>query len=613
MIKAPRFVPGLTAGPSRLLLRYIFAGLVIGFVVANYVLWRDTHSWSAQTTHAPMTFGVKHPIKKLMREARDVQADKLSRRSFTLRSAAERYREARGRHPPPGFDRWMEAALEADSVVVEDYYDRIYKDLAPWWAKDAESTRRSSHAWPWLVRVRNGTAAAEGDVEGRVPWLQLWTGLVADFAHHLPDVDMPINYMDEPRLLVPHDEIARLLAAEQAERTMPPPGLVTAEYPGLSAVDAADPAFDDPDWSGPSSSYWDLAVRACPPSSPAYGVGAVTDYSGRAEFPQAYDPAYAFQGFVRNWTAATDPCEQPHLRQLHGSFVEPISLSSTDELIPLFGGSKLPMNNEILIPGAMYLTDDAFYSGGDAHGPSWDRKRDGVIWRGDASGGRARAETWHHFHRHRMVDMLNATSVWRAERDGDGVGRTDTFELPDTSVYTSPLASRGHLSSWIRRFADVGFVNLCPPGECDFLADHYSILPPRPMEDQYRYKFLPDIDGNSFSARFRGFMRSTSVPLKATIYAEWHDDRLVPWLHFVPLDNTLRDLYPVLEFFAGQDGDAEGDRAAQFIAESGKHWAEKSLRRQDMRLYVWRLLLEWARVSDDNRHALGFVDDLLYG
>jgi hypothetical protein len=35
------------------------------------------------------------------------------------------------------------------------------------------------------------------------------------------------------------------------------------------------------------------------------------------------------------------------------------------------------------------------------------------------------------------------------------------------------------------------------------------------------------------------------------------------------------------------------------------------LRREDMLLYVWRLLLEFARVCDENRARLGYVDDLL--
>lgn len=594
--------------PSRLVIRYLAVIFLAGFFIANYVLWTDSKSWNVHGIHSPVSFGAKHPIQKLMKDARARHDEKLSRRSYDLNDAAAKYRAARGRHPPPGFEHWFQAALDTNSVVVEDFYDRIYKDLTPFWGLDIDNVRNRAHAWPWVVRVRNGTASGDGNVEGRVPWLQLWTGLVGEFADRMPDVDMPINYMDEPRLLVPHNEIAKLVAREEDERAMPPAAMVSADFKGLEKVDKAKPDTYDPKWSGPSdSAYWTLAAKTCGPRSPSYGVEAMTDFSKPAEFPQNYDPDYATDGYIFNWTSATDPCQQPHLRQLHGTFVEPVSLSSTSELIPLFGGSKLPMNNEILIPGAMYLTDDEFYSGGDSHGPPWQQKKDGIVWRGDASGGRARPESWHHFHRHRLIDMLNATSVGIAEQSSSR--RSKTFELPDTELYKSPHTLRKDLGGWLSNFADVGFVNMCPPDQCNWIFDYYKQIDKKPMKEQYDYKFLPDTDGNSFSARFRGFMRSTSVPLKATIYAEWHDDRLMPWVHFVPLDNTFRDLYPVLEYFGDGAGE-RGDAAARFIAESGQKWSEQVLRREDMRLYVWRLLLEWARLCDDERSNMGYVDDL---
>jgi hypothetical protein len=155
---------------------------------------------------------------------------------------------------------------------------------------------------------------------------------------------------------------------------------------------------------------------------------------------------------------------------------------------------------------------------------------------------------------------------------------------------------------------NAAFVKLCNPSECPFYSDIFSVHKHLPMKQQYEYKFLPDVDGNSFSARFRGFLRSTSLPLKSTIYAEWHDDRLTPWVHFVPFDNTFQDLFPLLDYFSDNNG--PGDAAARLIAEQGQAWSEKVLRVDDMRLYVWRLLLEWARVCDENRHTLAYVDDL---
>lgn len=599
--------------PSRLVARYVVLAFVLAFLIANYALWHDTKAWDASSLGQSLTFGgSKHPIKKLMMEAREAHEAQLETRSWDVDAAASRYRARRGRHPPPGFDKWVEAALEADAVIVEDYFDRIYKDLTPYWALDPGVLTTRANAWYHVVKVRNGTAHGAGDVTGRVPWLKLWTDLVKEFAEHLPDVDMPINYMDEPRLLVPYDQIDAFVAKEQAERSMPDADDVTDTMRPLTAVDDAKHEPYDPEWAGPDdSNYWDLAVKTCGPHTPAFEVSQISTFADALELPHDWAPEYSYRGFVKNWTASMDPCSQPHMRQLHGSFIEPFSISSTEELIPMFGGSKLPMNNEILIPGAMYLSDDTFYSGGDSHGPSWNRKENGLVWRGDATGGRVKPETWHHFQRHRLMDMLNITTLTNMQpgATGSDPDRQPTFELPSKSIYPRlALKKPADLAHWLEGFADVGFVHLCTPGECDFLYNFYKELPSKKMKEQYKYKFLPDADGNSFSARFRGFMRSTSLPLKATIYAEWHDDRLTPWLHFVPLDNTYQDLYPALEYLADREG--QGDDAARFIAERGQKWAEMVLRSEDMQLYTWRLLLEWARICSEERHTLGYVEDL---
>jgi len=127
-----------------------------------------------------------------------------------------------------------------------------------------------------------------------------------------------------------------------------------------------------------------------------------------------------------------------------------------------------------------------------------------------------------------------------------------------------------------------------------------------PMEEQFGYKYLPDVDGNSYSGRYRGFLLSSSLPIKATIYSEWHDDRLMPWVHFVPMGNSYLDLYGIMSYFLNGH-----DMVAHRIASEGRVWAEKVLRREDMLMYVWRVLLEFARVCDDDRERLGFVGDLV--
>ncbi|RYP71922.1 hypothetical protein DL771_004525 [Monosporascus sp. 5C6A] len=507
----------------------------------------------------------------------------LDHRSLNLSSAADQYRKRRQRHPPPGFDAWFDYAVAHDAIVVESYFDRIYADLAPYWALEPQTIAERASSWHHVVHVRNGVANGTGNTEGMVPWLQLWTGLVAEAAPYLPDVDMPINYMDESRLLVPWEQIQEYVQVERSYRSVVPLDKVMTNYTGLAKVDSKGAVKPyDPHWLV-DANYWDLTRVTCAPDSPSRNVGPIEDLAVRPSVPEGWNPDYQYHGYVRNFTASMDPCIQPHLRGTHRTFVEPLSLSTSKELIPLFGGSKLPTNNEILIPGAMYLTDDPFYSGGDSHGPPWRQKKTGAVWRGVASGGRNKEENWTHFRRHRLVEMLNGTTVSEVERNRS---RAMTFEMPPLAKYDFPRRREGKIGKWLQEFADVGFVNLlCSPAEsnCTYVRPYFSEVESIPMAEQYKYKFMPDADGNSFSARFRGLLSSTSLPLKSTIYAEWHDDRLVPWLHFAPLDNTLQDLYAVLDYFTR---DRRGDNAARFIADEGASWGAKVLRREDMLLRV---------------------------
>ncbi|KAI0132962.1 hypothetical protein BJ170DRAFT_267822 [Xylariales sp. AK1849] len=613
-----------------LLLRYAIFAFVASIVLSGVLLFRRPEGflnrnndhyfdylWENKTTAittpatgskgTPQPPEPRHPIEELIADAHTSQENLLNERSRDLLSAAARYRKRRGRHPPPGFDAWFQYAVDHDAIVVESFFDRIYHDLTPYWALDAHVTAERASSWHHVVRVRNGVANATGDTKGRVAWLPLWTALVLEAAPHLPDVDMPINYMDESRLLVPGEDIDKYVAKEHTMRSLIPKEKVVRKFSGLADIDAKrnlTKAYD-PEWHG--GNYWDLARAACSPTSPSHGIEPVADIEQLPNFSEDWDPDYSYKGYVRNFTASADPCIQPHLRGMHGTFVEPLTMSTSKELIPLFGGCKLPNNNEILVPGAMYLTDDPFYSGGETHGPPWKDKTDGVVWRGVASGGRNKKENWSHFQRHRLIEMLNGTTVSGMEENHT---RAPTFEMPSMHKYDFPRRREGTIGSWLETFSNAGFVNLlCFPAEsnCTYVRPHLNEIEGMSMADQYKYKFMPDVDGNSFSARFRGFMLSTSLPIKATVYAEWHDDRLMPWQHFVPMDNTFQELYGILDYFTRNK---KGDDSAQFIAETGQAWARKVLRREDMLLYVWRLLLEFARVCDKERETLGFVDDL---
>ena len=51
------------------------------------------------------------------------------------------------------------------------------------------------------------------------------------------------------------------------------------------------------------------------------------------------------------------------------------------------------------------------------------------------------------------------------------------------------------------------------------------------------------------------------------------------------------------------------DYEAYRLASQGREQAKRVLRREDMEIYLFRLLLEYGRVIDDNRNAIGLVGD----
>jgi hypothetical protein len=134
------------------------------------------------------------------------------------------------------------------------------------------------------------------------------------------------------------------------------------------------------------------------------------------------------------------------------------------------------------------------------------------------------------------------------------------------------------------------------------------------FKEHFNYRYLFDTDLLGASKRFVNLLRSNAVPFRASIFRTWYDDRLTPWLHYVPVDSRLHAVHSTLAYFTGLKGKINGREVelqgkfedAAFIADQGRKWAEKALRREDAEAYLFRLLLEYGRVVDDRRDEIGF-------
>jgi hypothetical protein len=82
----------------------------------------------------------------------------------------------------------------------------------------------------------------------------------------------------------------------------------------------------------------------------------------------------------------------------------------------------------------------------------------------------------------------------------------------------------------------------------------------------------------------------------------------------VPQGLRLHGVWSTLAYFAGVNGKVNGKefymgahlKEGEMITEEGKKWAAQVLK-EDMEIYFIRLLLDWGKLTDDNRYNLGFV------
>jgi phosphoglycolate phosphatase-like HAD superfamily hydrolase len=213
----------------------------------------DDDSTPATLTEKPSSEPVgNHPIDVLIANAEDDFKKVLARESRTVTKAAKAYRERRGRHPPPGFDQWFQFAQENDAVIVEDFFDRIYHDLNPFWGLDPKIIRKEAWDFEMTINIRNHNASAQSDWF----WTQIWLEMFKTIEHLLPDMDVALNAMDEPRLVVPWEEIATYMYEAERNRKLTPVDEVISTFEKLPAPGEGEkgPVTREKHWEGEETS-----------------------------------------------------------------------------------------------------------------------------------------------------------------------------------------------------------------------------------------------------------------------------------------------------------------------------------------------------------------------
>ncbi|KAK6495893.1 F-actin-capping protein subunit beta [Arthrobotrys musiformis] len=133
----------------------------------------------------------------------------------------------------------------------------------------------------------------------------------------------------------------------------------------------------------------------------------------------------------------------------------------------------------------------------------------------------------------------------------------------------------------------------CDWDVCQAMEQAFGRPPRADKNSSFGYKFVMDMDGNGYSGRFYRLLQSNSVVFKQTLVEQWHDDRVFPWVHYVPVTIGMDEIEDLVKFFS-----VRGARQAEEIAAESTSWARAALRPIDMTIYEYRLLLEYASLFE---------------
>ncbi|KAH0565848.1 hypothetical protein GP486_000745, partial [Trichoglossum hirsutum] len=509
-----------------------------------------------------------HPVDELMKSAQQHYQKMVQGQSKTLKEAVREYKRRYNRSPPPNFDIWFEYA-RANGVILVDEYDVIMETLEPFWGiAPAEIRRRIQSAMKSgkntkILSIKNHTANGVPNDDWLIEEIKSW---LPETLAYLPDVDLILNSLDEPRVVVPRDMLDSIFQHR---------------FTGASSSNVGEPSvsevtpvhFADTN----KQNVWSFATLSCPVDSPSRQP-SLTHHSA----------THMHLHFVRNVTAAKDICSKPEYATTHGFFASPDSFLFTNTLVPIFSQSKLSSFQDILYPSPYYSEGYDLGRYVEEEDVNWEEKHNELYWAGSTTGGHSHEGNWRYQHRQRLVDFVN-------KKDQDIMLLNET--RPGKWVtYHDVMGTMSQLFN-----VKFTAVLQCDAVDCIEQKAHFHVDDRVEMSQAYGSKFVLDLDGNSFSGRFYRLLGSKCAVLKQTIFREWHDDWIVPWVHYIPVSMGMTELPEIMRYLAltpaGQD-------RSKRIAEDGRAWAQRALRKEDMQSAFFRLLLEYGRLLNDDRDSL---------
>lgn len=569
-----------------------------------------------------------HPITRLVYDARVAEDRWMIHASVSnsLRVAVSEYKNRHhGRDPPPKFDVWYQFAKDRKSPTL-DHFAQMETDILPFWGMTPERIRQGlerAAAEPdvAVATILNGKLlhTVSSPPEHKAVMDEL-ADLVSSFAKHLPyPLEFAVNLNDRPRVLAPWEDMKRSVRTGKQAKAMKalktPRRIILSRdsSPQSSAPDPPKPPAAAVSRDRTGQTYREMLALSCPTGAKTRSrvYWDIQGFCSECTNPQS-------QGqFLTQWHRSHELCHQPDLLRLHGFHITPPNLPLIQELVPIFSQSKTARFGDILLPLRHIKGKDSPNEDRD-----FDMKRKQLYWRSPLD-----ADLLRPSHR----DLLRGGHQERLSHLANNASRSDTTTmlLPRSTKFAYERVSTANLNDLMPM--DVGFQagsSACKAEEgCKDTIPHreFGVKPPPAGNTSHTaealaHQFILLTDTNDGPPKdVLDVLRSNSVPFLSTIFREWYTERLIPWVHFVPIDVRFHALHSTLAYFSGINGragprlngrevnaDAHVDDA-RWIAEEGKGFAARALRREEMEVYLFRLLLEWGRVSHVEREKLGFL------
>ncbi|KAM3559370.1 hypothetical protein MY1884_003502 [Beauveria asiatica] len=491
------------------------------------------------------TFGAnrEHPVDILMRGANAQFSGLLHRQSKSLEEAQSEYRRRYEIEPPPGFEGWYRFAVAHKSPIIDEF-DMIHKQVAPFLKlsgvelqriMDAAFYANGSELWSCEYNRKEARARCNHPHRSYDRHISSLFETVGKFAGaELPDVRVLINHLDEPTVVLPSDKTMEVRVTNLSRQ---------------------------PTWTN--------ITQEC--------VAHGAENSHRKDERESYALP-----FIKDAASAMDICRHPEYEHLHGLFISPVSFRLTEGMVPVLSTGAPSTMGDILVPSPAYMESEFVYDSDQE--PDFDEKTNNLYWAGSTTGGFAHDDGWRAYHRQRFV------------RFAQNLGREQYYYLREENDSVERVAS----SFLNGRLYNVAFTRIfqCAARVC---RAQRAFFPGGAWADKdaaLRSRLAFDLDGNGISGRYYKLLASGSLPLKQTLLREWHDERLVPWVHYAPVSQSLEELPELVAYLTST---ASGRQRAKEMAGKGREWYGRAMRREDMAVYVYRLMLELARLQDLNR------------